>query len=622
MCGIFGKLFFEKTKIEEKNYKDCLDAISHRGPDDEGFYVDENIILGSKRLAIIDLSEAGHMPMKNEDGRFWIVFNGEIYNFLELRKNLEKRHKFKSRTDSEVLLHLYEEKGVNCLKYLRGMFAFAIWDKKEKILFLARDRLGKKPLKYYFNDKFFIFASELKAILKDREVKREIDWGAIDEYLTYQYVPHPKTGFKGIFKLEPAHYLLIALNGKIKKERYWNLDYSQKLNLSENEWIEAIEEKLKESVKIRLISDVPLGAHLSGGIDSSMIVAMMAQEMKEPVKTFSIGFKEKEYDETKYARLVAKRYGTDHHELIVEPNAIEILPKLVYHYEEPYADSSALPTWYLCQMTKNYITVALNGDGGDENFAGYDRYNAFKLYKDLEFLPGKKFLGKVNEILYQITKLKIFRKGFRFLSAYQEDPISFYLRLIGFFQDEEKEKLYQPDLKKLIEDLRGSNFLREIFKKTKGPWLDRILYLDINSYLPDDLLVKVDIASMAHSLEVRSPFLDHAFMELCAKIPSNLKVKGHNKKYIFKKLALKYIPKECIFRPKTGFGVPLEFWFKNELLNFLKERILSQEFLNYGFNRNFLEQLIKEHQKGIRNHAYRLWALLILEEWLKIFFRS
>ena len=622
MCGIFGKLFFEKTKIEEKDYKDCLDEISHRGPDDEGFYVDENIILGSKRLAIIDLSEAGHMPMKNEDGRFWIVFNGEIYNFLELRKNLEKRHKFKSRTDSEVLLHLYEEKGVNCLKYLRGMFAFAIWDKKEKTLFLARDRLGKKPLKYYFNDKFFVFASELKAILKDKEIPKEIDWGAIDEYLTYQYIPHPKTGFKGIFKLEPAHYLLITLDKKIKKERYWNLNYSQKLNLSENEWIKAIEEKLKESVKIRLISDVPLGAHLSGGIDSSTIVAMMAQEMKEPVKTFSIGFKEKEYDETKYARLVAKRYGTDHHELIIEPNAIEILPKLVYHYEEPYADSSALPTWYLCQMTKNYITVALNGDGGDENFAGYDRYNAVKLYFSLKFLPGKKILKKTNEILYYLTQLRIFHKGARFLSSFEEDFISFYVRLIGYFQEEQKEKLYHPDLKKLIENSKGSNFLRKIFNKTTGEWLDRILYLDINSYLPDDLLVKVDIASMAHSLEVRSPFLDHEFMELCAKIPSNLKVKGHNKKYIFKKLALKYIPKECIFRPKTGFGVPLEFWFKNELLNFLKERILSQEFLNYGFNRNFLEQLIKEHQKGIRNHAYRLWALLILEEWLKIFFRS
>ena len=620
MCGIFGKLFFEKTKIEEEDYKDCLNEISHRGPDDEGFYVDENIILGSKRLAIIDLSPAGHMPMSNEDGRFWLVFNGEIYNFLELRKDLEKRHKFKSKTDSEVLLHLFEEKGVECLKYLRGMFAFAIWDKKEKILFLARDRLGKKPLKYYLNDKFFIFASELKAILKDKEIPKEIDWEAIDEYLTYQYVPHPKTGFKKIFKLEPAHYLIVTLDGKIKKERYWYLDFTQKLNLSENEWIEAIEEKLKECVKIRLISDVPLGAHLSGGIDSSMIVAIMAQEMKEPVKTFSIGFKEKEYDETKYARLVAKRYGTDHHEMIVEPNTIEILPKLVYHYEEPYADSSALPTWYLCQMTKKYITVALNGDGGDENFAGYDRYNAVKLYFSLKFLPGKKFLKKINEIFYQITQFKIFHKGFRFLSAFEKDFISFYVRLIGYFQDEQKEKLYQPDLKKLIENSRGYNFLREIFNKIKGEWLDRILYLDINSYLPGDLLVKVDIASMAHSLEVRSPFLDHEFMELCAKIPPNLKMRGHNKKYILKKLAQKYIPKECIFRPKTGFGVPLEFWFKNELLNFLKERILSKEFLNYGFNKKFLEQLINEHQKGIRNHAYRLWALLILSEWLSLKF--
>jgi len=619
MCGIFGQLFFEKTKIEENDYKDCLDVISHRGPDDEGFYVDENIILGSKRLAIIDLSEAGHMPMTNEDGRFWIVFNGEIYNFLELRKNLEKRHKFKSRTDSEVLLHLYEEKGVNCLKYLRGMFAFAIWDKKEKTLFLARDRVGKKPLKYYFNDKFFVFASELKAILKDKEVKKEIDWGAIDEYLTYQYIPHPKTGFKGIFKLEPAHYLLITLDKKIKKERYWNLDYSQKLNLSENEWIEAIEEKLKESVKIRLISDVPLGAHLSGGIDSSMIVAMMAQEMKEPVKTFSVGFKEKEYDETKYARLVAKRYGTEHHELIVEPNAIEILPKLVYHYEEPYADSSALPTWYLCQMTKNYITVALNGDGGDENFAGYDRYNIFKIYLYLKFIPGKRILGEVSKKFFQLTKLTIFKKAFKFFFLFDKNPVSFYLKLISGFQKEEKQELYIPELKRVIQESSSLSFLEEIFLKAKAHWLDGILYFDINTYLPDDLLVKVDIASMAHSLEVRSPFLDHEFIELCAKIPSNLKLKGHTKKYIFKKLAEKYLPKECIYRRKQGFSIPLDYWLRGDLFNFLQENILSQSFLDFGFNKIFLEKLIKEHHEKIQNNGIKLWSLLMLNQWLQTF---
>jgi len=620
MCGIFGKLFFEKTKIEEKDYKDCLNAISHRGPDDEGFYIDENIILGSKRLAIIDLSPAGHMPMSNEDGRFWLVFNGEIYNFLELKKNLKKRHKFKSKTDSEVLLHLFEEKGIGCLKYLRGMFAFAIWDKKEKILFLARDRVGKKPLKYYFNNKFFIFASELKAILKDKEVKKEIDWGAIDEYLTYQYVPHPKTGFKNIFKLEPAHYLLISLDGKIKKERYWNLDFSKKLNLPEKEWMKLIEEKLRESVKIRLISDVPLGAHLSGGIDSSMVVAMMSQEMKEKIKTFSIGFKEKDYDETKYARLVAQRYKTDHHELIIEPNAIEILPKLVYQYEEPYADSSALPTWYLCQMTKSYITVALNGDGGDENFAGYNRYIGWKFYCQFKFLPFKKFFKTINFYLYKLTKTSLFDKGFRFFSAFEQKPILFFVKLVGFFNEKEKEFLYELSLKEKIKDSRKETFLEEIFNRTENfSNLDKVLYTDINSSLPDDLLVKVDIASMAYSLEVRSPFLDHELMELCAQIPENLKIKNYSKKFILKKLAEKYLPLECIYRPKHGFSVPLDFWFKNELNNFLKENILSQDFLNFGFNKKFIERLIKEQEKKIKNHTNRLWALLVLSQWVKIF---
>lgn len=620
MCGIFGKLFFEKTKIDEKDYEDCLNELKHRGPDDSGFYIDENIILGSTRLAIIDLSPAGHMPMSNEDGRFWIVYNGEIYNFLELKKDLEKRHKFKSKTDTEVILHLFEEKGIDCLRYLRGMFAFAIWDKKEKKLFLARDRVGKKPLKYYFCDKFFIFASELKAILKDKEVKKEIDWGAVDEYLTYQYVPHPKTGFKEIFKLEPAHYMIVSLDKKIEAKRYWQLDFSKKLNLSEKEWMEAIEEKLKEAVKIRLRSDVPLGAHLSGGTDSSTIVAFMALQMQKPVKTFSVGFKESKYNELPFAKLVAQKYKTDHSEIIVEPKMIEILPKLVYQYEEPYADSSALPTWYLCQATKKYVTVALNGDGGDENFAGYDRYSAFKLYLKFKFLPGKKIFQKISEIFWQKTKVPIFRKAFRFFSAYQDKPISFYLRLIGYFQEEGKKEIYEENLFEFTQKSRKEKFLEEIFEEGKSfSKMDQIFYTDINSYLPDDLLVKVDIASMAHSLEIRSPFLDHEFMELCAKIPENLKIKEFNKKYIFKKLIKKYLPKECICRPKMGFGAPLDDWFKGKLENYLRENLLDKNFLNFGFKKEGIEKLIKEHKKGIKNNSYKLWALLMLKFWLEVF---
>ncbi|MEO0119552.1 MAG: asparagine synthase C-terminal domain-containing protein, partial [candidate division WOR-3 bacterium] len=406
-------------------------------------------------------------------------------------------------------------------------------------------------------------------------------------------------------------------------KRYWRLDFSKKLNLSEKEWMKVIEEKLKEAVKIRLRSDVPLGAHLSGGTDSSTIVAFMALQMKEPVKTFSVGFKESKYNELPFARMVAQRYKTEHTEIIVEPKMIEILPKLVYQYEEPYADSSALPTWYLCQETKKYVTVALNGDGGDENFAGYDRYSAFKLYLKFKFLPGKKIFQKLSNFLWQKTKIPIFRKAWRFFSAYQGKPISFYLRLIGYFQEEEKKEIYDEKLLELIQESRKEKFLEEIFEEGKNfSKMDQIFYTDINSYLPDDLLVKVDIASMTHSLEVRSPFLDYEFMELCAKIPEDLKIKGFNKKYIFKKLIQKYLPKECIFRPKMGFGVPLDDWFKGELENYLRENLLEKNFLNFGFKKEGIEKLISEHKKGIKNTSYKIWALLILKFWLEIFFKN
>ncbi len=624
MCGIFGKFYFKKTRLIPEEFKENINCLRPRGPDDFGFYTDyENIILGSRRLAIIDLSSAGHMPMTNEDGSLWIVHNGEIYNFQEIRKNLENRHKFKSKTDTEVILHLYEEENEDCLKHLRGMFAFGIWNNKKKELFLARDRIGKKPLKYYFNNEFFIFASELKAILKDKGTPKEIDYSAIDEYLTYQYVPNPKTGFKNIFKLEPGHYLIVKESGKILKKRYWQLDYSQKLILSETEWEKQIIEKLKEAVKLRLISDVPLGSHLSGGIDSSLIIALMAQEMKKPIKTFSIGFQESDYNELPYAKLVAEKYQTEHYEFIVKPKMIEILEKLVYQYEEPYADSSALPTWYLCKLTKEYITVALNGDGGDENFAGYTRYNAMKLFQRLKTIPFKNQLKKINQLFYQISKIKLFQKGYRFLDSYNKEPLNFYLRLIDYFGQEEKELIYSKDLKQQIQNSRWHSFLSEKFNETKNfDWLDQILYADINSYLPDDLLVKVDIASMTHSLEIRSPFLDHEFLELTAKMPSDLKLRGQNKKYLLKKIAYRYLPKECIEKPKQGFGVPLEHWFRGDLKEYLVENLLNKNFLDFGFKREGIEKLIFDHKSFRQNYANHLWALLMLSQWFKIWFRS
>lgn len=623
MCGIVGRLNFNKDNfISEGLIKEMVKVLFHRGPDDQGIFIEKNIGLGHSRLSIIDLSPAGHQPMSDKEGKIWITYNGEIYNFLDLRRDLEKEGiKFKSKTDTEVIIELYKKYNIDCLKYLRGMFAFAIWDKEKQQLFLARDRVGKKPLKYYYDSNCFIFASELKAILKNPEVKKQPDYNAIDEYLTYQYVPHPKTGFKDIYKLEPAHYLIIKDDGKIIKQRYWRLDFSQKIDLSESEWEEKISEKLRESVRLRLISDVPLGAHLSGGIDSSLVVALMAQEIREPIKTFSIGFKEGDYNELPYARLVSQRYKTEHQEFIVEPNAIELLPKLVKQYEEPYADSSALPTWYLSEITKRYVGVALNGDGGDENFAGYTRYDAMKLFWWLSNIPFKNSFKKINQIVYQITKIKIFQKGYRFLDSYSKNPMDFYLRLIDYFSPEEKELIYTPELVQKIKKSRWHSFLEERFSDYKDlDWLDKILCADINSYLPDDLLVKVDIASMAHSLEVRSPFLDQEFLELTAKMPSNLKMRGFNKKYLIKKIAEKYLPKECIYRPKQGFGIPLEHWFRGKLENYLRENLLDKKFLDYGFKRQGIEKLINDHKNYRQNYANHLWALLFLRQWFKTWF--
>lgn len=601
------------------------EKLAHRGPDDQGVFVDGAIALGHSRLSIIDLSEAGHQPMQNADGSIRITYNGEIYNFLDLKKDLEKKgYKFRSKTDTEVILYLYQEYGEECLKYLRGMFAFAIWDANNKQLFIARDRLGKKPIKYYIDPskKFIIFASELKAILEDPDVPRVIDYEAIDEYLTYNYVPHPKTGFKNIFKLEPAHYLIVKADGAITKKRYWQLDFSKKLQMPEEEWKEQVVSKLKESVSMRLMSDVPLGAHLSGGIDSSLIVALMAEKLKDPVKTFSIGFKENDYNELPYAKQVSERYKTEHHEFSIDSNMLEILPKLVYQYEEPYADASALPTWYLSEITKKHISVALNGDGGDENFAGYNRYSAAALYGKLKFLPAKDQLKFLNKLFYQTSHKKIFQKGHKLISSYNKNFPYFYLRLIDYFGQEDKFLVYDPQMKERVEGSRWRRFLEETYDSCESKdRLDKMLYTDINAGLPGDLLVKVDMASMAHGLEIRSPFLDHELMELTAKMPSDLKLRDRNKKYLLKQIAYDYLPKEVIDRPKQGFEMPLEHWFRTSLYGYIHEELLDSQFLSYGFNREGVLKLIEDHKNFRDDYSKHLWALLMLKKWLETWFK-
>lgn len=628
MCGIVGKIYFQKNRIDPKKesslIEKSLDILHHRGPDDKGFIIDKNVWLAATRLSIIDLSPSGHQPMSNEDGSLILVFNGEIYNYLELKKRLKKRHKFKSSTDTEVLLHLYEEEGINCLKYLRGMFAFAIWDNQKRELFIARDRIGKKPIKYFYNDKFFVFASELKAFIDHPDVHKEIDWEAVDEFLTYQYVPSPKTGFKNVWKLPPAHYMIVKSSGEVEIRQYWQIDFSQKLELNEKEWQEIICNKLKESVRLRLQSDVPLGIHLSGGIDSGLITALSSQESGKPLKTISIGFEESKYNELPYARLIAQRYHTDHHEVIVKEDILNILPELVYHYEEPLADPSLLPTWLLMMESKKYFTVALNGDGGDENFAGYRRYLVMKIFNLLKFVPFKKNLSNGLSIIYKGTKIKDISNLSWLLGLSNSDYKYFYQDLISFIGNGIKNKLYTQEFKEKIKNSRSKVFLVDKFFEVKElDRLNQLLSIDIETYLPDVLLAKVDISSMVHSQEVRSPFLDDEFMELTAKIPSSLKLKGCTSKYILKKIASRYLPEDCINKRKQGFLPPLEHWFRTDNYNLIRLELLDNKFLSLGiFNKKEIEKLLGDHLNFQSNNSYILWTLIIFKYWYNLWFNS
>jgi len=625
MCGIGGKLYFDSARSVNPTLLDRMNAVLvHRGPDDGGVYHDGPIGLAHRRLSIIDLSPAGHQPMSNLGGTLWITFNGEIYNFLELRSELERDGViFRSKTDTEVILALYERHGAECLRYLRGMFAFAIWDERARTLFLARDRLGKKPLYYYQGAEQFLFASEPKGILQDPEVPVEPDLEAIHHYLTYGYIPSPYSAFKGFRKIPPAHYLIIR-EGRVHLERYWQLRYHPKLQITEGELCEELLARLREAVRLRMISDVPLGAFLSGGIDSSTVVALMTECSSGPVKTFSIGFEEERYNELPYARLVADRYGTDHHEFIVKPEAIEVLPELVWHYNEPYADSSAIPTYYLSKMTREHVTVALNGDAGDENFAGYERYLANQLATRYDHLP--RLLRRPLEwgigALPDVGPYRgLYRRGKRFFAAVAEEPRRRYARWISFFPNALKAELYTPVFRETMARLDSIDLLAQAYGAAEtNDFVDATLFVDVASYLPDDLLVKVDIASMAHGLEARSPMVDHLFMEFSASIPSALKLKGRSKKYIFKQAVRDLLPSAVIDRPKMGFGVPIDRWFRRELREMAYETLLSPRSLDRGlFRQEVVRRLLDEHVQGRAEWHSHLWSLLFLELWFQRF---
>jgi asparagine synthase (glutamine-hydrolysing) len=648
MCGICGEISFNNEGVKAESIQRMCKVLAHRGPDDEGMVflrglkllevkkpfptnLEESgfkVGLGHRRLAIIDLSSAAHQPMCNEDGSVWIVYNGEIYNFQEIRVRLEKKgHVFKSRSDTEVILHSYEEWGVDCLKQFRGMFAFGIWDSRRKRLFLARDRLGKKPLVYYFKNGRFVFASEIKAILQDPGVKREVNINALHYYLSYQYVPSPYSIFEGIRKLPPAHYLLFDGSGNLRIERYWKLNFSSSPNACKNqlEWCDRIRAGLEESVKLRLISDVPLGAFLSGGVDSSIIVGIMAQLSSKPVKTFSIGFEEKEFDEISYARIVSKHFSTDHHEFIVKPNAIEILPKLVWHYNEPFADSSAIPTYYVANMTKDYVKVVLTGDAGDENFAGYPRYLRSKWVSWFTKIPEKARKDWMVSLLRIVASFSMREDKLNrladFIHTLSSDQARNYFEQIKIFNKKEKEDVYTEEFTKDLEGRDPLEFLLDHYDEADGDdLLDRLLYLDIHTYLPEDLLVKMDIATMANSLEARVPFLDHVLMEFAAGIPSGLKLKGSQSKFILKETFSELLPPAILKRKKMGFGVPISRWFRKELKDYIYEILLDRKTLNRGyFKREGIERLLNDHIALRYDHSARIWALLFLEIWFRAF---
>ena len=633
MCGICGIFNFNNKEPIDKNLIQRMTSVlKHRGPDDEGYYFGSQVAgrrsqvgLGVRRLSIIDL-ETGHQPIHNENKSIWIVFNGEIYNFRDLREVLEKKgHRFYTNSDTETIVHLYEDYKEDCVKHLRGMFAFAIWDNKKKTLFLARDRMGQKPIIYAIFKNSLIFASEIKSLLQVPGVKREIDFKALDYYLTYQYIPSPLTIFQNMKKLPPASILICDEKGQIRIKRYWNLSFRSKTKMLEEEYSQRILELLTEATRLRLISDVPLGAFLSGGIDSSAIVGLMSQLTSQPVKTFSIGFEEEDFSELNYARIIAKLFGTDHHEFIVKPRIVDILPKLIWHYDEPCADSSTILLYYIAQETRKYVTVALSGDGGDESFAGYERYRAHKIASYYEKLPGflrEKIITKVLSHFPEPAKRKsLLRRLKHFSQAISLSPEERNIYWHSYFNKEEKNRLYSQEMRERVKNVNSSDYLLEVYRKSDGKdFLDQTLFVDLMTYLPEDLLVKMDIATMANSLEVRSPFLDHKLMEFNATIPSNLKLKGLTSKYILKKTLKKLLPAKILKRGKMGFGVPIGKWFRKELKDYLKEILLDRKSLSrVYFERKRIEELLVEHASGRIDHGYRLWTLLNLELWHRVF---
>ena len=613
MCGICGLINLDGSPADGKILAGMARIMEHRGPDDLGVHTDGPAGIGMGRLSIIDLA-GGHQPMHNEDESIWMVCNGEIYNFPELRKDLAGRgHQLYSRSDVETIVHLYEEHDTDFPDHLRGEFAAAVWDGSRRRMVLARDRIGVKPLHYYNDGKVFLFASEIKALLCHPAVKREVALDAINEFLTWNYVPDPLAAFKGIRKLPPGHVLVFE-NGREKISQYWNLSYDIDTKSSVEDLAEKVLAELSEAVRIRLVSDVPLGAFLSGGIDSSAVVALMAKHSSKQVRTFSIGFEEADFNEVEYARLVAKKFETDHEEFIVKANAAEIIDDILWYLDEPFGDSSAIPTFMVSKIARSRVKVVQSGDGGDETFAGYERYRWEMSRKPFGRIPRFIRTGIFRPLSRALPEAVY---GKHFLHHVSLSDNERFVNSMSCYNTELKAKLYTGDLKAKLGAVDCSESLMKYFREQNGrDYLTRMMYVDAKTYLTGDCLVKTDRMSAANSLEVRVPFLDHRVVEVAATIPRDLMLRAGVSKYILKKCLRGLLPDEILNRGKMGFGVPITKWFTGAWSELLQQMLFEPRTMQRGYiNEKYIRHIWDEHKRGRRDHRGKLWVLWVLESW-------
>jgi asparagine synthase (glutamine-hydrolysing) len=624
VCGIVGQASRDGRPGDRATLERMCAALEHRGPDSRGLHVDEGVGLGIQRLRVIDLA-TGDQPIFNEDGSIAVVLNGEIYNYRELRAELERSgHRFATRSDTEVIAHLYEEDGPQLVQRLHGMFGLAVWDAKRRRLLLARDRVGKKPLYYADLGDRLSFASELGALLQDDGVPRDVDHQALDAYLAYRWVPSPMTAFRAVRKLPPGNMLTFE-EGRATVERYWRLDFSRTRTVDDpREVHEELRAQIRAATARRMISDVPLGAFLSGGIDSAAVVAAMAETSSEPVKTFSIGFTSEKFNELPLARVVAERFGTEHHELMVEPDALDVIPRIVRHYGEPFADDSAIPSFYVAEMARAHVTVALNGDGGDESFGGYPRYAVNRASAHLERLPValRRAMAVAGMRVPESGTIDSWPSRIR--RAAETLPLDGAARYVAYMthlNGLRRERLYTDEYRRLVGESVAFEVMGRPWRDSRaGAIVDRMLDVDVQTYLPDDLLVKMDIATMASSLEARSPLLDHELMELAASLPAHLKVRGRETKVVLRSALRGWVPDEILDAPKRGFRLPLGDWFRGELRNFSREVLLDARATGRGyFDESYVRELLDRHAGGTQDHSQGIWTLLMFELWHREF---